>query len=162
MFTVKQKQEIIIRSMIRKDIPEVLSIEKESFESNWTEDNFINCLQQRNYVNMIAEHKKQVVGFMIYDELYNRGIHLLNFAVRSDWRRQNIGTQMIEKLITKLFSQKKQKIIDIEIRETNLRAQLFLRKCGFRAIKILHEHYLATSEDAYVMQYECKEPRLVY
>lgn len=158
MSTVKQKREIIIRCMIRRDIPEVLSIETESFEFPWTESGFICCLRQPNCTGMVAEHKKQVVGFMIY-ELCKTEIHLLNFAVHPDWQRQNIGTQMIKKLITELSPQKRRKIIDIEIRETNLPAQLFLRNCGFRAINILRGYYDDISEDAYLMQYRYKAPQ---
>ena len=53
--------------MIRRDMPEVLAIEGESFEFPWLEDDFIHCLRQRNCIGMVAEHEDRVVGFMIYE-----------------------------------------------------------------------------------------------
>jgi ribosomal-protein-alanine N-acetyltransferase len=41
----------------------------------------------------------------------------------------------------------------LEIRETNLSAQLFFRDLGFRAISLLRDFYEDTTEDAYLMQY---------
>jgi ribosomal-protein-alanine N-acetyltransferase len=41
----------------------------------------------------------------------------------------------------------------LEIRETNLPAQLFFRDIGFRAISLLRDFYEDTTEDAYLMQY---------
>jgi ribosomal-protein-alanine N-acetyltransferase len=41
----------------------------------------------------------------------------------------------------------------LEIRETNLSAQLFFRDAGFRAISVLRSFYDDTPEDAYLMQY---------
>ena len=52
-----QKQEIRvhIRWMIRRDMPEVLDVERSSFEFPWAEDDFIRCLRQRNCIGMVAE-----------------------------------------------------------------------------------------------------------
>ena len=41
----------------------------------------------------------------------------------------------------------------LEVRETNLAAQLFFRSLSFRAVNVLHDFYDDTTEDAYVMQY---------
>ena len=41
----------------------------------------------------------------------------------------------------------------LEVRETNLAAQLFFRSLGFRAVNVLRNYYDDTPEDAYVMQY---------
>ena len=55
-----------IRWMIRRDMAEVLDIERDSFEFNWTEEDFLSCLRQRNCIGMVAEHEGRVCGFMIY------------------------------------------------------------------------------------------------
>ena len=79
----KQEVRVHIRWMIRRDMPEVLAIEGESFEFPWLEEDFIRCLRQRNCIGMVAEHEDRVVGFMIY-ELHKTRIHVLNFAVAED------------------------------------------------------------------------------
>ncbi|MDB4650650.1 ribosomal protein S18-alanine N-acetyltransferase [Pirellulaceae bacterium] len=140
-----------IRWMIRRDMPEVLQIEAASFEFPWLEDDFIRCLRQRNCIGMVAEYDDRVVGFMIY-ELHKNQLRVLNFAVRPDIRRGGIGEQMIQKLIGKLTPQRRNRII-LEVRETNLSAQLFFQRAGFRAVSVLRDYYDDTTEDAYVMQY---------
>jgi ribosomal-protein-alanine N-acetyltransferase len=68
---------------------------------------------------------------------------------------QGIGRQMAEKLMGKLSSQHRT-AITLEVRETNLPAQLFFRSLGFRATNVLRSYYEDSPEDAYVMQYNCQ------
>jgi ribosomal-protein-alanine N-acetyltransferase len=147
----KQEVRVHIRWMIRRDMPEVLAIESQSFEFPWSEEDFINCLRQRNCIGMVAEHDERVVGFMIY-ELNKTRIRVLNFAVAEAFRRRGAGSQMMGKLVAKLSSQRRSRIT-LEVRETNLSAQLFFRAAGFRAVSVLRQFYADTPEDAYLMQY---------
>jgi ribosomal-protein-alanine N-acetyltransferase len=137
--------------MIRRDMPEVLAIEAKSFEFPWSEDDFIRCLRQRNCIGMVAERDERVVGFMIY-ELHKNRLHILNFAVHPEFRRNGVGSQMALKLVGKLSPQRRSRIL-LEVRETNLDAQLFFRDLGFRAISVLRDFYDDTIEDAYLMEF---------
>lgn len=141
-----------IRWMIRRDMPEVLQTEQDSFEFPWAEEDFLRCLREQNCVGMVAEQGERVVGFMIY-ELHKQELHILNFAVHPGYRRGAVGAQMVAKLIGKLSSHRRTRIA-LEVRETNLPAQLFFRSQGFRAVRVLRHFYEDSGEDAYVMQYE--------
>ena len=147
----KQAVSVQIRWMIRRDMADVLQAERGSFDYAWNEEDFLRCLRQRNCIGMVAENENRVVGFMIY-ELHKTRLHILNFAVAPGFRRLAVGTQMIEKLINKLSQQRRQEIV-LEVRETNLAAQLFYHNQGFRATNVLRNHYSDSDEDAYVMQY---------
>ena len=149
--TEKEQARVHIRWMIRRDMPEVLQAEQLSFEYSWTEEDFLRCLRQRNCIGMVAEHGEKVVGFMIY-ELHKSKLHILNFAVNPSWRRLGVGAQMTAKLISKLSSHRRTRIT-LEVRETNLAAQLFFRKQEFRAIRVLRAYYEDSGEDAFLMQY---------
>lgn len=149
--TEKDHSCVHIRWMIRRDMPAVLDIEGQSFEFPWSEEEFIRALRQRNCIGMVAELNEVVVGFMIY-ELHKNRLHILNFAVHHDYRRQNVGKSMIEKLVSKLSSQRRSRIL-LEVRETNLPAQLFFKSVGFKAVSVLREFYEDSPEDAYVMQF---------
>ena len=152
MPTAEKSQSCVhIRWMIRRDMPAVLAIEEASFEFPWSEEEFIRCLRQRNCICMVAERDDEVVGFMIY-ELHKNRLHLLNFAVAPYSRRGTVGTTMIEKLVGKLQPDRRNRIM-LEVRETNLDAQLFFKSLGFRAISVLRDYYEDTTEDAYLMQY---------
>ena len=155
----KQEVRVHIRWMIRRDMPEVLDIESQSFEFPWLEEDFIRCLRQRNCIGMVAEHEDQVVGFMIY-ELHKNRIHVLNFSVAADYRRRGVGSQMVAKLIGKLSSQRRSRVV-LEVRETNLPAQLFFRENGFRAVSVLRAYYEDTPEDAYLMQFRYRSEKPV-
>ncbi len=147
----KQDVCVHIRWMIRRDMPEVLDIEGQGFEFPWSEEDFIRCLRQRNCIGMVAEFEEQVVGFMIY-ELHKTRLHVLNFAVNPNFRRRAVGQAMMGKLVSKLSHQRRNRIL-LEVRETNLAAQLFFRNIGFRAVSVLRDFYDDTTEDAYLMQY---------
>jgi len=149
--TEKEQVRVHIRWMIRSDMPEVLQTEQESFEFAWTEEDFLRCLRQRNCIGMVAEQGEKVVGFMIY-ELHKAKLHILNFAVHPQCRRAGVGAQMVAKLISKLSSHRRTRIT-LEVRETNLGAQLFFRNQGFRAVRVLRAFYEDSGEDAFLMQY---------
>jgi ribosomal-protein-alanine N-acetyltransferase len=148
----KQRLQVHIRWMIRRDMPEVLEVENGSFEFPWCEEDFIRCLQQRNCIGMVAEVDEKVVGFMIY-ELHKSRLHVLNFSVAPAMRRRGVGSQMVAKLISKLSHERRTRIL-LEVRETNLAAQLFFRALGYRAVSVLREFYEDTPEDAYIMEYQ--------
>lgn len=148
----EEKLSVRIRWMIRRDMPEALAIEESSFEFPWTEEDFVRCLRQRNCIGMVAERNDKIVGFMIY-ELLQSELHILNFAVRKEFRRMGVGSQMMEKLVSKLSYGRRDRIV-LEVRETNLDAQLFFKKQTFRAIDVLRDYYEDTIEDAYLMQYK--------
>jgi [ribosomal protein S18]-alanine N-acetyltransferase len=149
--TEKEQARVHIRWMIRRDMPEVLHVEATSFEFAWTEEDFLRCLRQRNCIGMVAEHGEKVVGFMIY-ELHKNKLHILNFAVHNDWRRAGVGAQMVAKLISKLSNHRRTRIT-LEVRETNLPAQLFFQKQEFKAVRVLRGFYGDSGEDAFLMEY---------
>lgn len=156
----KQEARVHIRYMIRRDMPEVLEIEYRSFEFPWSEENFIRCFRQRNCWGMTAESEERVVGFMVY-ELHITRLHILNFAVHPDFLRRGVGTTMAQKLINKLSPSRRNRIL-LEIRETNLGAQIFFHACGFRAISVLRDFYEETTEDAYLMQFLHQEKPILW
>jgi ribosomal-protein-alanine N-acetyltransferase len=147
----EQDLKVQIRWLIRRDMSEVLEIERASFEFAWTEEDFLCCLRQRNCIGMVAEHNHEIVGFMIY-ELHKSMLRILNFSVAPDARRKAVGGQMIGRLIDKLSQQRRKEIV-LEVRETNLAAQMFFKNQNFRAVTVLRNHYDDTAEDAYYMLY---------
>ena len=85
---------------------------------------------------------------------------MLNFAVHGQFQHRGVGSRMLAKLIAKLSLQRRSRIV-LEVRETNLAAQLFFRENGFRPVSVLHAYYNDTPEDAYHMQFRCRVDRAV-
>ena len=161
MFTTNHKPRPIVylRYTHERDIPGIFFIETESFEFPWDKNDFMRHMQ-RPYSGMLAEINKQIVGYMFYEFVGPR-MHLLNFAVHPDWRRQSVGTQMTGRLIAKLSTEKIHQRIVVKVRETNLSAQKFFSRCGFKGLNVLRGYYRDSSEDAFLMQYKYKTPDLL-
>ncbi len=149
--TPKTQVRVHIRWMIRRDMPEVLAIEHACFDFPWCEEEFLRVLRQRNCIGMVAELGEQVVGFMIY-ELHKNKLQVLDFASHPEFRRLGVGQQMVAKLVGKLSSHRRTRIV-LHVRETNLDAQFFYRNQGFLALEVAREHFGDTGEDAYLLQY---------
>lgn len=146
---------IHIRWMIRRDMPEVMEIERHSFDDPWTEEECISVLRQRSCIGMVAEDGAGgVLGFMIY-EFLEPSIQILNFAVHRGYRRQGVATALIDKLKGKLSPERRTRL-QLQVREANLDAQLFYRSQGFRAVAVLNDYYI-NGETAYQMEYELAE-----
>lgn len=142
-----------IRWMVKFDMEDVLAIERDCYTTPWTEDDFRYCLRQRNCIAMVVESLdgKSVIGYVLW-EMHRGRLQIINFAVSYLYRRSGVGTQIVQKLIGKLTSHQRTRIT-LELRESNLAAQLFFRSQGFVATKVVRRFYDDTGESAYVMEY---------
>jgi [ribosomal protein S18]-alanine N-acetyltransferase len=143
------KTRVHIRWMIRRDLAEILMIEKSSFAGPcWREEDFLNALRQRNMIGLVTELEDRVVGFVVY-EISATTIKVLNLAVATDLRRQSVGRQFVEKLVGKLSPNRRTRLT-AQVRETSLEAQLLLRACGLKAKRIVRAAFPDTGEDGYL------------
>lgn len=141
---------VSIRWLIRKDMQEVLTIERKSFDYPRSEEELCSLLRQRHCIGMVCEDtEERIPGFMMY-ELHRDRIKLVDIAVDPEFRLRGIGTQMIEKLVQKLQMQRRTEV-EIFVPGDNLPAQLFLRANDFRAISSSQED--GGSGDCYRMMY---------
>lgn len=155
MIESKQKLNVHIRWMIRRDLNQVCTIENFcNFDSSckddpWCEEDFILALRQKNVIGMVAEADTMVTisGFMLY-ELGKESLDLWNFNVNPLHKRQGVGAQMIQRLKDKLTHEGRSRI-SIEVPESNLDAQLFFRSQGFFAERIIRDE----QEDYYEFVY---------
>ena len=153
-----------IRWMIRRDMPMVLDIEQQCHEFPWTEEDFMNVLRERNCIGVVAEETEvlpdgktvdKVIGFVIYD-LRPDMLFLTNIAVHPKHQCQGVGTKMIDHLKHKLNVQRRVALGTLS-KETNLPAQLFFKKNGFKCIGI--EKQAWNHEDAYEFRFSIIEPK---
>lgn len=151
-----------VTALHRDYLPQVLAIEKvNSQESNplegaWKGKDFKEVLAQPNHQGIVAWQGTKIVGFAIYCLSLDK-IHIANMAVHPDYLRQGIGSQLLMKLKAKLRL-KRRTSLEIDIRESNLHAQLFLRGRGFKAICVCRNWYEEPrKEDAYKFQYKLEE-----
>ncbi len=145
--------------MTRSDLQQVVGIENRnsSFSSPltgaWTTEDFMEVLRKPNNKGIVAVQNDTVLGFAVYSLLPGK-IYICNLSVDTDCVRTKIGTQLITKLKSKLVP-KRRDILEIDVRESNLTAQLFLRKMNFRAVQVIRNWYeQPIKEDAYKFRLE--------
>jgi [ribosomal protein S18]-alanine N-acetyltransferase len=145
---------LLVRWVLGRDFPEILGIEKESFEFPWCEEDFLRLLRRRNCLGLVAETTEHVAGYMLYE--HNRGrIDLLTLAVEPKFRRAGVGRELLAKLIAKL-SPSRHPVLSVSVRDSNLSAHLFLRSLGFRCVQVRHHSYDDTADDAYDFVYDIR------
>jgi len=147
-----------VRWMIARDMPCVCDIEQRCFEFPWSRDDFGRALRCKNCVGLVVletigedDRKWNVVGYTVY-VLYKTEIQVLNFAIHPEWQRTGAGTALMQELMGKLTTGKRRSLL-LEVRETNVAAQVWLRGQGFRVVNTLHDHYAETDDDAYLFQF---------
>jgi len=145
-------QKVSIRWFIKRDMPNVLKLQ-ENFEFSWEEEDFIEALVQTNCIGMIAEANNEIVGFIIY-ELYRENFYIVNLAVKENYRRQKVGSQLIGLLQDRLNPHRRT-FINTNVRENQLQAQLFLKNLSFKA-SIVKDYY-EDNKDSYYFRYKLKE-----
>lgn len=156
---VEAKQDYYIRWMIRRDIPDILAIEKEVYgDFAWDEDRFLCCLRSHNCIGMVVDIHPEWIhplrGYMIF-ELNKEFLHIATLAVNPIYRRQGVGASMLAKLAGKLTHHRRT-YMTAAVSERFLGAHLFLRDFGFRATGI--EHGLGRGgEDEYVFRYDHRQ-----
>jgi len=141
---------ITILPMKEEHINQVLEIENLSFLDPWTKRMYLSEITERDDSYFItAKFKDRIVGYggfwLIVDEL-----HLVNLAVHPDFRRQGIGTQIMQYLLN-LGKQLGAKRATLEVRMSNVIAQKFYSKFGFVSIALRKKYYSHNKEDAVVM-----------
>ena len=135
-----------VRSMRPDDRVDVLRIEKASFPDAWTAEVLDGWLAH-GASGHILEREGRCVGFFLV-LLARDHLHLVNLAVAPEERRQGIATLALQKIENIAWAYGLPRI-ELEVRETNLAAQLLYRQSGYRAVGILRSYY--PDQDAYKM-----------
>lgn len=145
------------RWMLRRDMEEILAIERASFRVPWIEEDFRKMLGARDVVGQVAEGlgepESPVIGYVVY-RLSPDGIELLNLAVHPEHRRRGIGRAIVGKLRDKLHTQRRPRLA-VEVEDRNLAGHLFFRACGLRAICVVRGRY--GESDAYRFVVGCTQ-----
>ena len=160
-----------VRWMIRRDMSEVLASEQtnhphlKAMYGEWGEQEYLACLRARNTIGMVVEerpsqtprYENPVVGHMVYG-LHKTRLEILRFVIATKYRRDGYGTVMLDKLKGKLSSHRRARM-RFTLHEQDLGSQLFLRRCGLLAKKVVRNHF--EEGDGYVFEYKTPDEALV-
>ena len=128
----------------------MVRIEESCFPSAWTLAQFRRLVAADGVRGFVVEAGGQTRGFYVVElELFR--LRVLNLAVDPAVRRRGVAMFILGDI--EAFARAEGRhLIELEVRETNLAAQLLYRKAGYRAVEILRSHY--GEEDGYLMRRE--------
>jgi [ribosomal protein S18]-alanine N-acetyltransferase len=139
---------VIVRGMIRSDVPAMLSILCESPETSmWSENSLReSCGSESAWV---AERGKCVVGFLIGRAAADE-FEILNLAVAKAYRRNGIGSRLLESALNWFRTAETQRAY-LEVRASNEAAIALYERHGFSACGRRARYYQHPVEDAIVL-----------
>lgn len=148
--TTLNRRVLRVRGMMHDDLREVLAIEAEAFVHPWSESDFVEHLEDFESVGLVVECEGTVAAYLVFG-FDGRDIEICSCVVAEPFRRQGIGTLMVQRL-TKALSQRSWDRLSARVPERNLGALFFFQRCGFKAVAVLPQ-YLVNGQDVYVMEY---------
>lgn len=146
---------INIREMEAEDLEQVYALEKESFSTPWSLDSFQFELKENKAAHLwVAEvggddGEKKVIGMVVVWLLVDEA-HIATVAVKEDYRRRGIASQLICTALTDL-GEKGAIGATLEVREGNKTAQELYRGFGFEFVGRRKGYYKDSGEDAILM-----------
>lgn len=136
-----------IRPYKDDDLDSLVAIEQACFPNAWSRRVLVDWIQRADSDCRVLEQEDRIVGFLlIVDE--PGGLHLINLAIDPAYRRRSLALSALE-WVDELAGERTVKQVVLEVRETNLAAQLLYRKAGYRAVGIVSDYY--SGDDAYRM-----------
>lgn len=134
----KRRGEIKIRRMEKGDLKDILEIERSSFKSPWSMEEFLYILSLPESHCFVA-YEDGILGYIVGKEEGEK-MYLMNIAVRKDKRRMGIGKALLFEFI-KECERIGMKEIYLEVRISNEPAIELYKLFGFRIDGIIPYYY---------------------
>ena len=96
---------------------------------------------------MVAEEDGELCGYLLGNILMDEA-RILLIAVKDGKRRRGVGTLLLKEYIESVIG--RVNMIRLEVRASNLAAQTFYFKMGFRFVGMVHSYY-RNGDNAYIM-----------
>ncbi len=145
---------IRIRDLNPSDMQAILSIEYKCFKDPYPLSLLNHLYKMHPDGFLLAEADDKVVGYVIGVIRWEMAGHILAIGVDPPYRKQNIGSALMKQIIGRLRT-KGVKLVRLEVRKSNVGAQRFYLKLGFRQRGEI-PYYYEDGETAVVMDYRVK------
>lgn len=132
------KHEVLLRSMLRQDLPQVMRIETASYPYPWTKGIFLDCLKV-GYECLVAEQSSSLLGHAVLSIAAGES-HILNLTVDETARNQGLGKQILCYLIDLARVRNARQML-LEVRPSNLPARHLYHQAGFTEIGCRKNYY---------------------
>lgn len=142
---------IVVRKMQRKDAEAVGALEQEIFSRPWSSQGFIDALNMRNTVFLVAEEEGRIIGYTGMYLSMEEG-EITNVAVAETQRRRGVGGLLLKQIKNEAELRSVTRII-LEVRVSNDSAIRLYERNGFQKRGIRRGFYDLPKEDACIMVY---------
>ena len=157
---LKNGQDGIYPAVAERDLFDILTIEKQSFSTPWSEKSFQMSLENPITHTIVKMQGGRVIGYAVYSVLFE-DCELYNIATDPAHRGQGIGNALLTAVIDDC-RKRGGEILRLEVRRSNQPARSMYRKFGFSEEGIRKNYYQAPIEDAILthlsMEKQSKEP----
>ena len=143
--------ELVIRAMRGGDVPDVVAIERGSYQFPWSDGIFRDCLRV-GYVCRVVTVSRQVMAYGVMS--FGAGeAHILNLCVGEAYRCRGIGRQLLNSLIERAGAAGMADAY-LEVRPSNTSAIRLYLALGFEQVGMRRGYYQAANgrEDAAVLR----------
>ena len=141
---------MLIRRMTLADVPAVLAIERATFASPWTEDDFLREMTENRCARyLVVEEEKRVVAYAGAWCVLDEG-HITNIAVEAARRGRGLGAELLQALL-QYVANLGVRYLTLEVRRSNAVAQRLYVRAGFQRVGVRKRYYEDNGEDALLM-----------
>lgn len=131
-----------------KAIYELGSFIHPNFKNNYKEESLFN-----EYTKILLyKNDVESLGFIHFEILYET-VNILNIAVNPTHRKQNIGTLLMDSMMSELCNKNIEHIV-LEVNTENIAAINLYKKFNFEIINTRKKYY--EGQDAYIMERRVK------
>ncbi|MGH9736913.1 MAG: ribosomal protein S18-alanine N-acetyltransferase [Candidatus Acidiferrales bacterium] len=132
-----------------RDIEAVLAIQRVCPEvAQWSASDYERAATGA-IAGWVSHDQMGLTGFLIARSLLGES-EILNFGVRPDARRRGIGSQLLQEVIDWSKRSRDRRIM-LEVRASNLPAQSFYARHGFRIVGRRGRYYSNPTEEALLL-----------
>ncbi|HWZ64591.1 MAG TPA: ribosomal protein S18-alanine N-acetyltransferase [Steroidobacteraceae bacterium] len=141
----------LIRAMRDADVPDVVGIERASYQFPWSEGIFRDCLRV-GYTCRIATVGRQIAGYGVMSAGAGEA-HILNLCIAAGFRCRGLGRRMLTLLVERAAVVGMKEAF-LEVRPSNTAAIRLYLAHGFEQVGMRRGYYQAVGgrEDAAVLR----------
>ena len=138
-----------ILPMTIDDVHDAAKIEQLCFSDPWSENAFLNELENPLTRYIVAREDGRCIGYCGYWSVAGEG-DITNVAVAPEYRRAGIGSMLIKRLIECAVEENLSQLT-LEVRRSNTAAQRLYSKYGFEKVGERTDYYQNPRENAWIM-----------
>lgn len=144
---------VVVRNYLSSDFDSLFEIESLSFVDPWNKESLKADFENNPFARvLVATLDDAIVGFVDYYITFNTST-IAKVAVHPIYRKQGIGSILMESMINQIVNNNKALSLEeeinesfietmtLEVRESNIPAINLYKKMGFKQIVVKHNYY---------------------